>query len=353
MPVTNKPIALRIDWLMEHARQYSTSFSSAEAVIARQRYMAEHPSAIAALKCMDGRINLSVDTHTPFGIIQPFRNLGGMFDLGWPHLGEVLAHYVHTVVSSGQRVLMLITYHYSKGDPHRGCAGFNYDTQAARAYTYTIKKQVEHVFGIDHGTVYPIVCGFETDEEALILHGANGEMLDISQFASDERDRLRPRLEEMFPDMNSQIRYDLEPLVFGNMDRIVEVRKTERALDIEHHEWVICVGRGFDFLHVPNLALIIGPYSPNLDDPIDRAAGIIEDNMQAGRIPDDGFLLLASVPYYEVGVDRARAELKSRFLSKFAADVIYATHPKLAHKMHMRTAVLDWRSRKLEIIAPE
>jgi hypothetical protein len=350
---THKPIALRIEWLMEHARQYSAMFSSPEASIARRHYMAEHPSAIAALKCMDGRINLSVDTHTPFGIIQPFRNLGGVFDLGWPHLGEVLAHYVQTVVSGGHRVLLLITYHYSKGDKYRGCAGFNYDTQAARASTYIIKKQVEHVFGADHGTVYPIVCGFETDEEALILHGANGEMLDISQFAAHEKDTLRPRLEEMFPDMHSQVRYDLEPLVFGNMKRIVELRKTERALDIEHHEWVICVGRGFDFLHIPNLALIVGPYSPNLDDPIDRAAGMIEANMEAGRIPDDGFLLLASVPYQEVGVDRARAELKSRFLSKFAADVIYARHPQLAHKMHMRTAVLDWRSRKLEIIAPE
>jgi hypothetical protein len=225
MEITHKPITHRIEWLMEHARQYSASFSSAEACIARQRYMAEHPSAIAALKCMDGRINLSVDTHTPFGIIQPFRNLGGMFDLGWPHLGEVLAHYVHSVVSSGQRVLMLITYHYSKGDPHRGCAGFNYDTQAARASTYNIKRQVEHVFGADHGTVYPIVCGFETDEEALILHGSNGEMLDLSQVAVDEKDRLRQRLEEMFPDMQSQVRNDLEPLVFGNMQRIVELRK--------------------------------------------------------------------------------------------------------------------------------
>jgi hypothetical protein len=35
--------------------------------------------------------------------------------------------------------------------------------------------------------------------------------------------------------------------------------------------------------------------------------------MKAGRIPDDGFLLLASVPYDEIGVDRARVELKSRF----------------------------------------
>jgi hypothetical protein len=113
---------------------------------------------------------------------------------------------------------------------------------------------------------------------------------------------------------------------------------------------MICLGRGFDFLHTPNLALIIGPYSPDLADPIRKAAGIIEHNMQAGRIPDDGFLLLASVPYDEIGVDRARAELKSRFLSTFAADVIRADHPALAARMAMRTAVLDWRSRRLELL---
>jgi hypothetical protein len=348
-----KPIDLRIEWLMEHARKYSELFSSSEVFIARQRYQAEHTSAIAALKCMDGRINLSVATHTPLGIIQPFRNLGGVFDLGWPHLGEVLANYVHDQVSTGRRVLLLITYHYSKGDKYRGCAGFNYDTEEARAFTYNIKKQVEHVFGAGHGTVYPLVCGFETDEEALVLHGSNGKTLDISELAVHDQYGLRPRLEEMFPDMPSQIRYDLEPLVLGNIDRIVEVRKTDRTLDIEHHEWVICIGRGFEFLHMPNLALIIGPYSPNLEDPIHRAAGIVDENMRAGRIPDDGFLLLASVAYAEVGIDRARAELKSRFLSKFAADVIRTTHPDFARKMLVRTAVLDRRSVKLEIIAAE
>jgi hypothetical protein len=60
--------------------------------------------------------------------------------------------------------------------------------------------------------------------------------------------------------------------------------------------------------------------------------------------------LLASVPYDEIGVDRARAELKSRFLSDFAAEVIRTEFPDLADKMAMRTAVLDWRSRQLEII---
>mgnify|MGYP000152855404 CR=1 FL=1 len=46
----------------------------------------------------DGRmwkvIGFPVATNTPVGILMPFRNLGGMFDLGWPHLGEVLAHQV-------------------------------------------------------------------------------------------------------------------------------------------------------------------------------------------------------------------------------------------------------------------
>lgn len=47
---------------------------------------------------------------------------------------------------------------------------------------------------------------------------------------------------------------------------------------------------------------------------------------------------------------RARAELKSRFLSQFAAGVIRKEFPELAGKMFGRVAVLDWRSRALEMI---
>jgi len=71
-------------------------------------------------KCMDGRVNLPVVTNTPTGILMPFRNLGGMFDLGWPHLGEVVAHHVQRMVRTGRSVLFLVTYHWSKGDPTRG-----------------------------------------------------------------------------------------------------------------------------------------------------------------------------------------------------------------------------------------
>jgi hypothetical protein len=355
--IHRKPIQERIDWVFDLADRHGTSFRSPEAWLARERYLSEHPTAIAVLKCMDGRINIPIATNTPVGILMPFRNLGGMFDLGWPHLGEVLASHVQRMVHAGRRVLYFITYHYSKGDPHRGCAGFNYDTAAAIAHTYEIRKQVEHIFGSAHGTVYPLVCGFETDEDALIIHGDGGAKLDMATITSADRATLELRLAALLPDMPAQMRADLLPLLQGNLDHIetirAQMRRGERALDIEHREWMICLGRGFDFLHTPNLALIIGPYSPNLDVPIRTAAGIIQANMQAGRIPDDGFLLLASVPYDEIGVDRARAELKSRFLSSFAAEVIRAEFPELADKMAMRTAVLDWRSRQLETLDGE
>jgi hypothetical protein len=347
--IHEQPIEDRMDWLFDLAQRYSAEFCSPESFLARERYLALHPTAIAVMKCMDGRINIPVATNTPPGIIQPFRNLGGMFDMGWPHLGEVLAQYVQRMVRSGRRVLILITYHFSRGDVHRGCSGFGCDTEAAIAHTRQIRSQMEAIFGADHGSVYPLICGFETDEDALLLHSSDGSVFDLS--GGMTVDKLAAELALRFHDMPLEMRSDLLPLLAGNLTHISGLRQEKRALTVEHREWMICLGRGFDFLHTPNLALIIGPYSPDLADPIRKAAAIIENNMTAGRIPDDGFLLLASVPYDDIGVDQARAAMKSHFLSRFAAEVIEREFPDLAGKMIRRTAVLDWNSRRLETLA--
>jgi len=344
------PIQQRIEWMLARAHSHSQEFQSPESWLARSRYLAQHPTAIAAFTCMDGRINIPVATNTPHGVIMPFRNLGGCFNLGWPHLGEVVAEHVQAVVRQGRRTLALLTYHFSKGDPRRGCAGFNYNTDAARDHTFGFKQQMEAVFGTGHGTVYPVVCGFETDEDALVLHGSGNEVLDLSTVSSTNHDALPALLAQLYPDMPDQIRQDLLPLVQDNITHIAGIKHTNRELNFEHREWMMCIGRGFDWLHMPNVALIIGPYSPDLADPIRKAAGIIEANMLAGRIPGDGFLLLAEAPYYEIGADRARAELKGQFMSEFAADVIRAEFPKLAEKMHVRTAVLAWQSRVMEMV---
>ncbi|CAH1044477.1 hypothetical protein [Halomonas sp. TD01] len=344
----DQPIAQRIDALLDLSRQHAEHFCSPGAWLARQRYMAKHPTSIVVMKCMDGRIHIPHATRTPLGIITPFRNLGGIFDLGWPYLGELLTDAVIRAANNGHATLMLITYHFSSGHQARGCAGFNCDTDAAKAYAYAIAKQAGQLFGSDHQQVYPLVCGFETDSDALIIHGLHGDMLDMRDWLGQPADALGATLASLCPDMPKEIQRDLLPLLEGNLAHVSALHGVKRELDIEHREWVICIGRGFDFLHLPNTALIIGPYGPDLAEPIGTAAAIIDANMQTGRIPDDGFMLLASTPYQHSGVDRARAELKSRFLSDFAEHVIQREHPALAKKMRRHTAVVHWPTRRLD-----
>lgn len=349
--IRNLPIQQRIDWLIEHARRYAQVYQSPESFLARNLYSAKHDTAIIALECMDGRLNLSVATNTPSGIIQPIRNIGGRFDLGWPHFGEVLAEQVQSMVRQGRRSLILITYHYSKGALHRGCAGWNYDTTAALNHMFRTKRQVEEVFGTTHSTVYPVVCGFETDEDALLLHGGNGQdLLDLSNLSAQDISTLPASLGHLYPDMPEEMQTDLLPLVRGNIAHIADIKQSDRSLEIVHHEWMIGVGRGFHWLHMPNLALIIGPYSPELADSLSKAGGLIDSNMRENLIPNDGFLLLSVAPYHEVGVDRARATLKSRFMAEFAVNIIGTEHPRLANKINLRKAVFSWHTRELEFI---
>ncbi len=145
-----------------------------------------------------------------------------------------------------------------------------------------------YYLGLTHDTVYPLICGFETDEDAILLHGAHGEILNMAELSDADRDGLMPRLTQLFPDMPAQVRADLLPLLLGNLDHIAQLRQTERTL--------------------------------------------------------------ASAPYDEIGVDRARAEPKAHFMSDFAASVIRAERPALAAKMSQRTCVLHWGRRVLTVI---
>ncbi|WP_455387978.1 hypothetical protein [Petrachloros mirabilis] len=106
------PIAQCIDWLVDRARRHSQEFQSPESWSERSRYLAQHPTAVAAFKYEDGHINIPAATNAPHGIILAFRNLGGRFDLGGPHLGEVLAEHVQSLVRQRRGALALLPYHF-------------------------------------------------------------------------------------------------------------------------------------------------------------------------------------------------------------------------------------------------
>src|SRR5690606_8570567 len=138
-----------------------------------------------------------------------------------PHLGETLTAAVGKVVSSGRQALLMITYHYSRGDERRGCAGFHYRTDDARAHTLGIRDEVSTLFGHGHGTVCPLVCGFETDEEALVLHGRDDQTLSMADMDEADLPGLPARLQQLLPDMPARMRSDLLPLLEGNLAHIM------------------------------------------------------------------------------------------------------------------------------------
>lgn len=347
------PIEERIDWVIHRAVRQSVEFQDLGSWWERCGYAAQHPTAISAFMCMDGRINVSLLTQVPRGVIRSFRNLGGRFDIGWPHLGEIFTDAIVDEQKKGLVMLCLVTYHYSKSDRHRGCAGFGYDTTQARTHAFSIVQQLEECFGGKCRTVFPLAVGIETDEEALLFHGYEGAVLDLAVVSSVDDRSLADALGRLYPDMPEQVAEDLLPLLRGNVSHIAALKHTDHSFNLDHREWIVCLGRGFDWLQVSNLGLIIGPYSPDLSEPIHTAVSIIEANMRNGRIPDDGFLLLAEASYHEYGVDRAQAERESRFLAQFAARVIRERYPDLVNKMHTRSAIICRESREIMLIESE
>ncbi len=336
-------------FILNRNEEQSAAYRSAAARMARTRYRAEHPTEIAAWKCMDGRLNLALYTKTPPGIIQPFRNIGGRFDLGWPFFQEVTRSWVNYGMQRGHRSLILVTYHFSKGDHSRGCAGWKYDTGAAHAAAQALGQQTELVFGKTPRMVYPVVVGVETDEEGLIIHGLNGETIDMESLVSLEG--LEERIRDLFPDMDIQMVKDFLPLLQGNWEHIRDIRAENRPpIDLDHREQIIAVGRGFDWLHLPNKALIIGPYSHEWPTAVATAGKIIMGNLAANRIPKhEGVLLLVSaLTRDEEGSFGWNMALeKAKYVERVAKEILDREVPELKEMLHVLSGVTFADTRKL------
>ena len=349
MSMRDKCIEEKIKWLLEVNKEHSDIFKSTR--IDRQFYRREHPTEICAFKCMDGRIHIPLVTNTPLGIIRPYRNIGGYFDLGWPYLGEDLQKWVEYGVSKVRKSLVMITYHYSKGDDHRGCAGFNHDKEASIKFTLDFHQQVKRFFGQNNRVVFPIVVGLETDTDALVFHPQNPSEKNIfscAQASSDDADYLTRIINDLYPDMDETVKKDILPLMIGNIAHIKEVQASNRELtDMQHREWVLGVGRGFDWLHEPNTALLVGPFSPDLSGPIIKALGILAENMKSCRSKDDGFLVLTCAPFSQTGIDENRAIEKANFFRKYVKDILQKNYPELLPKARFMAVTIDENTRRL------
>ncbi len=351
-----------VQMLLELNERHTKEFVSTKR--SRQIYRVKHPTEIAVMKCMDGRVHVPVMTKTPFGIFTPWRNIGGQFDLGWPHYKETIKEWARYSVSRARQSVVLTTYHFARGFEgedseivkKRGCAGHNYNTPQAIEDSYKLKEQFDGVYKNDG--LYAIQCGIETDLDALILHGENGEVVDLAEQNFDGTAEVIEMLIRMYPHIPLEVINDLLPLVEGNIQHIADVRKSNRPLaDSEHRERVLAAGGGFDWLHQPNLALILGTYDPEFKANIIKAAGILQSNIDAKRIdPSEGLVLMVSAPFRDQGDDQNLAIEKAKWLEKYVNTIIKEDVPpsengtRLIDHLAVLTATCDMHTRKLNLL---
>lgn len=343
-----------IKFLLERNTEQSKYFCDHS--LSRMQYRAKHPTEICALKCMDGRLNLSVMTKIPVGIIQPYRNIGGKFDFGWPYFGTLLRKWAEYSMSKGRDCLVLVTYHFSKGDQHRGCAGFGYNVDNAKAHTEKLIADLEGAFGND--VFHPIQVGIETDDEALILHGKDGSVFNLGENLEMTEQDLFTKVQTLYPRMKGEVVADLIPLLLGNQKHIKEIRESNRPIvEASHKEQILAIGRGFNWLHLPNRALIIGPYSFDLGEPIELASKLLLSNIKEGRVSkEEGVVLMTSAVYgNEADIEYKQAMFKARAFAEFAMKIIDERVPELKQYMFTEPliGVVNYHTLKLTQIEPK
>jgi len=308
-------------------KERSDEYCTPSARDARAMYASIHPTNILVFKCMDGRINLPLITGIPMGILHPFRHIGGKFVLGDPYLGRLVLDEKESAVRQGRPSLALCTYHYSKGDAHRGCAGHAYDTNSARNGAIAHKQEFDKVFGTNNPAMAAIILGIETDEDSLIFTNESGDSFSIAENCEASDMQILSTLTRIYPNTSKQMLDDILPLALGNRAHVKSIKLAggRPPSELVHGENIICVGRGFDWLHLPNRALIIGPYEyydHTWRDAIAIAGKIVLNNFENNpELKKGGALLISSAPYRDLD-EKGIAMMKADFFCKVAQDAL-------------------------------
>ncbi len=307
---------------------YNAEQSREFAKRARERKCWEsvHPTKIIVFECMDGRVNFSLAAGLPFGIVSSFRSMGGIFDLGMPYFAKTLSTVVRESLTDGRNCLLVVTYHFSKGDKHNGCKGHDYNTESAKLSAEKFCSELKEIF--TQGKAYPIVLGIETDEDRFVVENSSLEKLP------------------------SWIRKDLDFILSENAKRANELRRTEK--EKQHGENIIAVGTGFGWIHSYNRALIIGPWHYDLNAPVITAANIVLSNLKEKRISEsDGILLLCgAVPVGDnvSAIELAFAKKEAKALSEHCAKIIETSVPEVLPYLHTITGITNPKTRMFLLV---
>lgn len=318
----------------------------------RKKLREEHPTVLAAGKCMDGRVNLALAAGYPLGVITPYRSLGGGFTLDQPFYAAQLKALVERARAEGRQVAYLSAYHYSSTQPALGCKGFSFDTGKARAHIERLAGQISSIWA-PH--CQAMAVGLETDREELVFHGKHD--IRSSQFfdraGNADLDYIATELRRAFPAMSRQMAFDLAALLHGNVLRTRELTERPKPpIDLDHRERIMAVGRGFDYLTyvLPNGVIVVNDYM-GMIEAIGKQAGILLENLQ--RNPQASGLLMVCIPFDDPdSPDYRLAKIASEELYGRVLGLLRGTHPELLDLQQVKHLVVvkHTRTKQIEVL---
>ncbi|MEK7103266.1 MAG: hypothetical protein AAB870_02880 [Patescibacteria group bacterium] len=309
----------------EIVKEYSKEGAAQE----RRNYRVLHPTEIITHECMDGRSYFEDIVQMMKGILYPFRNIGGKFDLSWLYFQTMVLRLVDYAINLGRNIVAIITYHYSEVVPLRGCKGFDFDKEEAISAAMRLQAQYLRVFG---SVVLPIVWGIETDTDALVLHGSRGERVKVDPKIFLTTEDVYSLLTQLYPTASKTVIADLVPLIEGNLRHQKDVIPQGKICsELDHTEEIIAIGWRLDALAQRNKVLTIGPFDPyTLENAIATAAQLVVSNIKDGRIPGDEVLLMTSFPFWdETGPERYAAEESAQGFIEKGLSVVKKYSPQL------------------------
>ena len=332
--------------IAEINREYSQRFMSERHV--KVGIMKEMGVKIMAFKCSDGRAHANSYAGLPEGLIFPFRNIGGRFDLeNWYHLNTAFITEIKRWLEYVNQFLILTSYHFSEGHPDLCCAGFGNNTQKAIEASSALRDQILRLFPKRQTCLYhihPILCGFETDLERIIFHNEHGDKFDPINFLDADDKEVTAEIDRKFKKEETVIKDAIVRLIMGNIPRVKKIKtRNKHLVDLGHRECILGVGKGFWFMNRPNKAIIVGPYDPNLEEQIEVAAHVVDENLAKGLVKH-GFVLMTSTLADKDDIYPARARALS--LQKTAVKVIEANYPHLMDKMLTMAVVVNRETMK-------
>jgi hypothetical protein len=295
----------------------------------RKRLVRAHPTKIIAFVCMDGRINFPLIAGLPFGVVSSFRSLGGIFDFGNSCFLETLKKSVRSSLLERRDCLLVATYHFSKGEKYRGCKAWNYNTEAAKLGAEKLCAELEKTFASVKDKVYPVVLGIETDEDRFVIPDG----VSLAKFPC-------------------AMQKDIGFILAENRKHVQNLpKRTEK--EMQHSENIIAVGLGFDWIHLYNRALIIGPWRDDMETEIVSASEIVLSNLKEGRTAEDigAVLLCGAVSQNTTRAGLALAEKETKTLAERCQKTIASRVPEIIPYLQVFAGTTNPKTRKFSKIS--